>query len=140
MDKPEISGNQIKIPPSHKFLADVDEFLEGILKEYEMEDSIIADIAISVSELVNNAVTHGQKANNGKPVMVEINRQKNKIKVSVTDNGKGFDPDELDDPLADENLLKEVGRGLFIVRSLMDSVDIQATDHGTTINITKTIQ
>jgi len=140
MDKPEISGNTIKIPPSHKFLADVDNFLESILREYKTEDSVIADIAISVSELVNNAVTHGQKANNGKSVTVEINHHSNKIKVSVTDNGSGFNPDELDDPLADENLLKEVGRGLFIVRSLMDTVDIQTTDQGTTISITKTIQ
>ena len=140
MDKPEISGNQIKIPPNHKFLADVDNFLESILREYKTEDSVIADIAISVSELVNNAVTHGQNANNGNPVIVEINHKNNIIKVSVTDNGGGFNPDELDDPLADENLLKEVGRGLFIVRSLMDTVDIQTTEQGTTISITKTIQ
>jgi serine/threonine-protein kinase RsbW len=140
MEKPEISGNQIKIPPSHKFLADVDDFLEGILREFKTEDSVIADIAISVSELVNNAVTHGQKINCGLPVTVEINRLNDKIKISVTDNGGGFDPEELDDPLADENLLKEVGRGLFIVRSLMDSVDIEANDNGTTISITKTIQ
>ncbi len=140
MDKPEISGNQIKIPPSHTFLADVDNFLEDILRKYKTEDSVIADIAISVSELVNNAVTHGQKANNGMAVTVAIDYQNNKIKISVTDNGGGFNPDELDDPLADENLLKEVGRGLFIVRSLMDSVDIETTDHGTTISITKTIQ
>lgn len=140
MDKPEISGNQIKIPPNHKFLADVDNFLENLLREHKTEDSVIADIAISVSELVNNAVTHGQNANNGNPVIVEINHKNNIIKVSVTDNGGGFNPDELDDPLADENLLKEVGRGLFIVRSLMDTVDIQTTEQGTTISITKTIQ
>jgi len=140
MEKPEISENQIKIPPSHKFLADVDDFLEGILRKFKTEDSVIADIAISVSELVNNAVTHGQKINSGLPVTVQINCLNDKIKISVTDNGGGFDPEELDDPLADENLLKEVGRGLFIVRSLMDSVDIEANDNGTTISITKTIQ
>jgi len=58
----------------------------------------------------------------------------------VTDEGKGFNPDELADPLAEENLLKEVGRGIFIVRSLMDKVDIMPSKKGTKITFTRALE
>lgn len=139
MDKPIIKGNRITIPPDLEFLADVDSFIEGLLRGYEADESVVADIAISVSELVNNAVMHGRKSAPDEVVVVEIGHTNGEVKITVSDRGGGFDPDQLADPLADENLLKEVGRGLFIVKSLMDKVDIRATSHGTTIEITKTI-
>jgi serine/threonine-protein kinase RsbW len=61
------------------------------------------------------------------------------VRISVTDEGGGFDPDTIPDPISDENLLKDVGRGIFIVKSLMDDVIIKATDTGTTVTIAKTI-
>ncbi len=140
MDKPIIKGNRITIPPSLEYLADVDSFIEGLLRGYEADESVVADIAISVSELVNNAVMHGLKTAPDEAVVVEIGLANGDVKITVTDRGGGFDPDQLADPLADENLMKEVGRGLFIVKSLMDNVDIKATGNGTTVEITKTIK
>ncbi|RKX28903.1 MAG: hypothetical protein DRP47_03115 [Candidatus Zixiibacteriota bacterium] len=140
MDKPVITENRITIPPSLEFLSEVDSFIEGILRSYDTDESTVADIAISVSELVNNAVTHGQKAASDKAIVIEIKSVKDKVIITVSDHGGGFDPDQLDDPLADENLLKEVGRGLFIVKSLMDDVDINVSAQGTAITITKTIK
>ncbi|HEX2897394.1 MAG TPA: ATP-binding protein [candidate division Zixibacteria bacterium] len=140
MQKPEISGNRITIPSNHEFLSDVDMFIEGILRGYGADESIIADIAISVSELVNNAISHGNAQNEGKKVIVEIDKNSDKVSISVLDEGTGFNPNSLDDPLAEENLLKEVGRGIFIVKSLMDSVDIIPSPRGTKITMTKTIK
>ena len=68
MDKPIISGDTITIPSRQEFLSDVDLFVEGTLRGYGAGESVIADIAISVSELVNNAVLHGNKAVLEKPV------------------------------------------------------------------------
>ncbi len=140
VQKPVISGNKITIPSNLEYLTDVDNFIESTLQSYGTDESTIADIAISVSELVNNAIEHGSKSGTAKEVTVEINRQNDKVQIRVRDRGNGFDPEQLDDPLADENLLKEVGRGIFIVKSLMDSVDIQTSDKGTTITITKAIK
>ena len=137
MDKPVISDNSISIPASLKYLTDVDEFVEGFLRRSGAEESAIADIAISVSELINNAVAHGSTSSPDQPIVVTINRTDGLIKIGVSDPGGGFDPDSIDDPLADENLLKEAGRGIFIVRSLMDSVDIETSERGTTVIITK---
>ena len=139
MTKPIIKGDTIKVPSSPEFLPDVDGFLEGTLRGYGVDESAVADIAISVSELVNNAIVHGNKVSPHKMVTVRISRARKTVTVSVSDEGGGFDPTDVPNPLADENLLHEVGRGLFIVRSLMDKVDVQTTGTGTTVVITKAV-
>lgn len=139
MIKPIISGNTISVPSDPEYLADVDIFIEGILRGYGADESTIADIAISVSELVNNGITHGNKLSPDKRVTVTIGRNNSKVEIRVTDQGTGFNPDDIADPIAEENLLKEVGRGIFIIRSLMDSVEIESTDQGTKTIIQKTI-
>ena len=140
MQKPIITGNRISIPSTQEYLPDVDIFIEGILRGYGINESIIADIAISVSELVNNAIYHGNKKNEEKRVTVTIDKNSGAVSLIVTDEGTGFNPDELDDPLAEENLLKEVGRGIFIVRTLMDTVDIAPSKAGTIVTFTRALK
>lgn len=139
MKRPVIVGNRITVPSSHDYLPTVDEFVEGILRGWGIDESVIADIAISVSELVNNAIVHGARMNAEKEISVEIAQTSGKARITVCDPGAGFDPQRIANPLDDENLLKEVGRGIFIVRSLMDTVDIEISTGGTAITITKTI-
>jgi serine/threonine-protein kinase RsbW len=140
MDKPVISGDTIKIPSSQDFLADVDMFIEGTLRGYGVDESVIADIAISVSELVNNAIMHGNRREADKMVSVRVSRTNGNVSISVTDQGGGFDPMSVKNPIDDGNLMKEVGRGIFIVHALMDSVEITPTDTGTTVTIGKNVQ
>jgi len=139
MDKPTINGNRMRIPSDLNYLAAVDEFVEGKIREYGVADSAIADIAISVSELINNAVTHGNKDDNSKQVEIEVRKADGNVIVSVTDQGGGFNPNKIDDPRKKENLLKEAGRGMFIVENLMDKVEVALTSDGTRITITKSI-
>ncbi|MEE9555076.1 MAG: ATP-binding protein, partial [candidate division Zixibacteria bacterium] len=75
-----------------------------------------------------------------KKVTVTLRLEGSEVFASVIDEGGGFDPDDIPDPLAEENLLKEIGRGIFIVKSLMD--DFRYTyspGKGTTLSITKKI-
>jgi len=139
MAKPVIHGDTIRVPSNPEFLSDVDVFLEGTLRGFGVDESAVADIAISVSELVNNAMVHGNKSSDEKMVTVRITRFKNTVTITVSDEGSGFDPTVVPDPLAEENLMHEVGRGLFIVRSLMDKVDVEATVTGTRVAITKAV-
>jgi len=118
---------------------DVDLFIEAALREYGTPEALIPDIAISVSELVNNAVMHGNRQSRDKVVTVRIGRQGNSVLIAVTDQGNGFDPGEIQNPIDNDNLLKSVGRGIFIVRSLMDSVEIVPGPDGTTVTISKAI-
>lgn len=139
MIKPTITGNTIVVPSSTDHLADIDLFVEGILRGWEANESVIADIAISVSELVNNAICHGNKSDLEKTVRLQIKRSSNTVTIAVTDQGSGFEMSDVANPLDDQNILKEVGRGLFIARSLMDSLDVESTETGTTISISKNI-
>ncbi len=139
MNKPTISGNTIRVPSDQVFLPAVDDFLESILRNSNAEESVIADIAISVTELVNNAMIHGNKSSPHKTVSVKVEIKGKTVIITVSDQGEGFDPNGVADPLAEENLMREVGRGIFIVRSLMDKVEIDTTEKGTTVHITKAI-
>ncbi|UCC43115.1 MAG: ATP-binding protein [Candidatus Zixiibacteriota bacterium] len=137
MDRPRIIGDTMIVPSDQEYLADIDAFLEATLRGFGVDESIIADIAISVSELVNNAMLHGNKSAADKSVTIKLLRENSSVKITISDQGAGFDPDSIEDPLAEENLMKEIGRGIFIVRSLMDSVDIEAATTGTTVTIAK---
>lgn len=139
MDKPKIVGNVITIPSSDEFLVDVDSFVEGTLRGRDVDESLIADIAISVSELVNNAIFHGNQGQPEEVVEVAIECNTNKVTISIKDKGSGFEPTEIADPVADENLLKEVGRGIFIVKSLMDEVITEAIAGGSRVTIVKNL-
>lgn len=130
----------ITIPSSPAKIATVDEFLEDWLRKKGVSEDIIADLAIAVTELVNNAIKHGNKQMAGKSVTVTLNLKGGEVRVSITDEGDGFDPDDIPDPLAEENLLKEIGRGIFIVKSLMDDFRYSfSSGKGTTLIITKKI-
>lgn len=139
MDKTEISGNIIKIPSDFVYLADVDDFIYDIIGNAGVSKSAAADFAISVSEIVNNAIAHGSGGDRSKPISVKIDIDQNEVTITIKDQGKGFNPDNLPNPLAKENLLNQVGRGIFIVRSLMNSVDFNITDSGTEVVLKKNL-
>lgn len=139
MRKPTIHGTTMVIPSNTEYLADVDVFIEGLLRGFGTSEPIIADIAIAVSELVNNAILHGNKSSPDKSVTVRFDSKNGSVTIAVSDQGGNFKPDQIANPLAEENLLKEVGRGIFIVNALMDKVEIDTTSDGTTITITKAV-
>jgi len=138
MEKAKRENNRIIIPSSLNYLREVDEFVEQKLREEGVSPSLVTDIAISVTEVVTNAVCHGNKNDCGKKVTVSLEINKKQVAVRITDQGPGFDPGHLANPLAEENLLKDAGRGIFIVRSLMDEVKFEiAPDSGTTVILIK---
>jgi len=139
MDKPNISGNTITIPSSQDFLADVDNFVEDYLENQKVSRSVIADIAICVTEIVINGIVHGNQSDPGKRVKVSVNKNNSKVEITITDEGGGFNPDTIENPIEEKNLLKEVGRGVFIVKSLMDEVDIKACPEGTLVILRKNL-
>jgi serine/threonine-protein kinase RsbW len=138
MKKSLITDSSIEIPSSEDYLPDVDDFIEGKLESYGLNKSDIADVAISVTELVSNGIVHANKLNIEKTVRVEIFKKNSEVEITITDQGDGFNPDSVDNPIEDENLLKEVGRGIFIVKSLMDKVVFKSKPgEGTTATLIK---
>jgi serine/threonine-protein kinase RsbW len=134
------NGNTISIPSSQDYIAAVDDFLENWLRAREIPEDTIADLAIAVTELVNNAIKHGNKKDRTKRVTVLLNYSKGEAMATICDQGKGFNPGDVPSPVAEENLLKEIGRGIFIVRSLMDDVSFDfPAGGGTEVTIKKKI-
>jgi serine/threonine-protein kinase RsbW len=99
----------------------------------EEQDSL----AIAVTELANNAVIHGNKRDPNKKVYVTVDVVDAEVRLTIRDEGKGFNPDTLSNPLDPENLLRESGRGVFIVRSLMDEISYDFSKGGTQVTLLK---
>ncbi len=91
-------------------------------------------VSVAVRESVVNAIKHGNHFDPDKLVLIEFTTRPAKhpreLAILVKDQGEGFDPDSLPDPLAPENLLKDSGRGIFFMRSFMDDVQIRRGAHG----------
>lgn len=99
-----------------------------------LDDDAIHWIGVAVRESVINAIKHGNREDYGKLVTVEFTLAPaagpNELIVRVLDEGEGFDPQEVADPLAPENILKASGRGIFFMRSFMDDVTLRRGAEG----------
>ena len=99
-----------------------------------MDEDTIHWIGVAVRESVINAIKHGNREDHRKMVTVEFTftptAQPAQLIVRVLDQGEGFDPQEIADPLAPENLLKSSGRGIFFMRSFMDDVSLRRASEG----------
>jgi serine/threonine-protein kinase RsbW len=100
------------------------------------EDEVM-QIAMAVREAAVNAVLHGNAYDPEKKVELEFERTGQDLVITIRDQGKGFDQKKIADPLAAENLLKTSGRGIFLIRSFMDDVQINPSQAGTEIKLVK---
>lgn len=121
---------ELVIPSDPERIAEADDFLETALRSRGVPESIVSDMAIATTELVNNAIVHGNKRDATKKVILSLQITEAEVVIRVVDQGEGFDPGQVPDPLAQENLLREVGRGIFIARSLMDDVRYERNPGG----------
>ncbi len=80
------------------------------------------DIGIAVRESLVNAVAHGNRYNSRKKVHFRVWTGPRGLTVEIEDQGKGFDPDGVPDPLDDENMMRHSGRGLLMIRAYMDEL------------------
>jgi serine/threonine-protein kinase RsbW len=90
-------------------------------------------IGLAVHEIMINAVVHGNGCNLHKKVVITISRTLSRLKIVVADEGDGFDPDNLPDPLSPQGLLKGSGRGVYLARAFMDEFSVQRDPAGWTI-------
>ena len=99
-----------------------------------LDEDAVHWIGVAVRESVINAIKHGNREDYGKIVTVEFvmapTASPSELVVRVLDQGEGFDPEEVADPLAPENILKSSGRGIFFMRNFMDDVTLRRGDEG----------
>jgi serine/threonine-protein kinase RsbW len=120
-------------------LKKVEKFSLKISKKASLSEDISDNIAIVLTELVNNAILHGNKNQQEKKVTLKAAYFDDRIEISVKDEGDGFDPSLLKDPRDPENIWKDNGRGIFLVRHLIDKAEFFPSSEGTEIVVTEYI-
>jgi serine/threonine-protein kinase RsbW len=100
-----------------------------------MDDGTMYRLLVSCTEAVNNAIIHGNKSDPNKSVTVRCIVEKQSLTIRVKDEGRGFDPGKLQDPREKKNLMKESGRGVFLIRSLMDSITVKRLKSGSVVEM-----
>lgn len=128
----------LKIPSDIKYIREVSFGILKWLDPRKLDDSALFDIRLCVEEVVRNAITHGN--NNDKSLKVIINYwfEGGSLIIEVEDEGRGFDPAVVPDPTADENIMKGSGRGIYLARKLMDSVEFN--DKGNRVRLIKRLK
>ncbi len=125
---------RLELPGQLELLSIVDKVVDGIADQMSFEDDDKDAIAISVIEAGTNAIQHGKP---GDPVEIVFRMTVDALEVDVTDRGTGFNLDLVEDASAPENLLKARGRGIFIMRSMMDAVLYDFSERGTVCRLVK---
>lgn len=115
----------ISFPSDLKNLRIVESLIDDVCQNYHIHEDHYGNILIAVTEAVNNAIQHGNLEDLTKPVGLSIHQNELEIKFIVSDSGAGFAFNNLPDPTAPENIEKESGRGIFLMKSLADEVSFE---------------
>lgn len=108
-----------------------------IATELGFPDDEVMQISMAVREGAVNAVLHGNGYAPDKKVTIAFEHTDNDLVITIQDQGKGLDLSKIPNPLAPENLLKTSGRGIFLMRSFMDVVEIRPSQTGTELKLIK---
>ena len=120
---------------NQKEISHIEEFLRQISMQLHIDDGMMHRLLVSCTEAVNNAIVHGNKSDPYKKVIIRCVVKKKTLTICVKDEGNGFDPESLQDPRDEKNLLKESGRGVFLMRSLMDKVVFKRLKSGSVVEM-----
>ena len=111
----------------------VENYLRRVQNDMNIDEGRFPDILISLTEAVNNAILHGNKADENKEVTINMIEESKGVAISVSDEGNGFDPTDIPDPTAPENLECCGGRGVYIMSALADRISFK--NNGSTVKM-----
>ena len=124
---------QVKLPSDFASLVEVENLIDKVCADLGVQEDAYGNVLIAVTEAVNNAIQHGNEENSTLFVDVAVGDKETEFCFRIKDEGIGFDFNSLPDPTAPENLLKESGRGIFLMRNLADEVEFDG--EGNSVNI-----
>ena len=113
---------KLTLPSEPKSLLSLESWVNSLCDAYNISVEIYGNILITLSEAVNNAISHGNGNVFEKNTLVVSTFEKKKLVFTITDQGKGFDFSQLPDPTTPENIEKPQGRGIFLMNHLSDGV------------------
>lgn len=109
--------------PEH--IRSVERFVEEICDYYNINDTYFGNILIALTEAFNNALLHGNQSDSSRNIEIVFESKPKGLSFTVKDEGAGYDPEQVPDPLdLETDPSEESGRGLFLIHSLSDKVDV----------------
>jgi len=118
-----------------ELLPEIEEFVLNIAEEINLNHDKINNLTLSVSEAASNSMVHGNKLDPNKKVEITVTIYDDKMELKFKDEGEGFDVSSVPDPTAPENILKDSGRGIHIMRSFLDDIKYKFTPEGTEVTL-----
>lgn len=129
---------ELTVPSLMDYLSVIDAVSEEITENLGLDEDVRHAVNNSVIEAATNAIEHGNRLDVRKRVRIRFVASAERIEIDVSDEGAGFDPEGVENPVREENLMRIRGRGIFIMRSYMDDVDIRTEPaRGTTVHMMK---
>lgn len=117
-------------------LITVEEFVNYFCKDLNLPDEKLANIFLAVTEATTNAIIHANKCDTNKKVTIDASLENSKLIIKIKDEGEGFDPGNIPNPTEPENLLKDSGRGVYLMRVYMDDLQYNKTPSGMELVLT----
>jgi len=112
-------------------LSVVENMVDTISKKQIINEEMIGNVMVCVTEAVTNAIEHGNKNDKNKNIYLNYKQTDNKLIFKIKDEGNGFDYKNIPDPTLPENIEKEDGRGIFLIKNLAD--ELEFNDNGSEI-------
>lgn len=124
---------KIQLPTDYNALVDVESLVGKVCENLGVLEDAYGNVLIAVTEAVNNAIEHGNAMNANLVVDVAVGDESNSFCFNVKDQGTGFNFTNLPDPTEPENIFKENGRGIFLMKNLADEVEFE--EPGNSVNM-----
>ena len=132
---------EVVLPSELEVLDSVDESTLKYSRIAGIDDGTASMVAMAAIEAVTNAVLHGNAETGGSEVKVRYEWEPGRFTITVSDQGRGFDLSCVHDPTDPERCMASSGRGIFIMREVMDSVEFEISEEsGTTVTMIKYAQ
>lgn len=129
----KMQTQQLELDSASESIHIVEKLIDTICSNYKVNEDHYGNILVAVTEAVNNAIYHGNKAKPGKKIFVTFASSSKSILFKVRDEGEGFDFKHLPDPTDPKNLEKPTGRGVFLMHHLAD--DVKYSEKGRCVSL-----
>ena len=126
----------LELPSKIESISEIENFIDNLCEQRAIGEDEYGNILIALTEAINNAITHGNQFDANKKVNLEMESTHNQICFTVSDEGNGFDFNQIPDPTLPENITKTNGRGVFLMKSLADEVLFEENGSKTTLKFT----
>jgi serine/threonine-protein kinase RsbW len=137
LSEPIEARRTIRLSSTMESVGEIEGMAEKIANEAGLDEDAIFHVTMAVREAAVNAVLHGNEYDPAKFVSFTWENTGKDLVFTLSDEGIGLDPDKLPDPRDPENLLRGTGRGIFLIRSMMDEVNFRQLHPGTELTLVK---